>query len=942
MCERVNSPRVGLPLEQGLQALDQVGQLNGHALSIGQNPLPRAGGQQGVGASIQRFFSRMLNLLTPNSVRAESKVQIAHHDFSQKLGDGLGELTRQPPRIDRFMATLNALRDEAEPITHRGGDYREILQSHLAQHLREMPADQLQALAKTLKSREFAEARATAMNGPSLQERQLVANLSDLGLVAEPVDLDGAYARRTEDLSALETMVLDEQVSRLQSQELPEVAQQLDQTLQDALDQTPREAEHPGTIAQVFSRAKDLVGNMTDRLVALDVIDWSNRDTARLGLVKEGLARMEPENLTRLLQHIASSDLQALANGRSPFGTDTGSVDQAVKEEITARNNRLHQSFRQQVLALTGAFQDSLKETPSLLVKRLADLDMTRQAVLEHADRFDLATNLEAMNEEVTKYLNTLKPGDIALDQLTPRELRNLSQMLTARGVTQLDQALANEVSRRKETASLGHQAIVGDILQAVKDQNYGALIQHLARWTEQVDATLELYNQFGAGIDDERQIQEFRMELLGKALSKLDTESATILVKAFQAEGMDVFSASLTRLGNSLMESDPEAGKRVLNRAMGFNALFAGLERRLETLGQPIPQPLRAPPTDPVTALPPQARETIYRAFPDLVLAPLANNKELCETLRSNNQWTRSEQAILAQVMTHPSVQAMDRFNQTVFGWLIRGAAPELLSKAHQQDTPLSAADLWQAVMGEPPPQNLTEEGLAQRLLDTVSRRYLEVARHQNPDLRKDIANMQLFTGLNQGLSWQKTTELVNPRTTLRMSDFRIDVTLSSLAEYKLDNAYGQTVDLHRWADPTVFIFQGPESRETGRLDPNHHPRLGERQTAGQDLRLDDPVVQDLLGRLRTLSGGHEPQAQRLSQFLTQASTVVLRMAGEAIGAPLSEHGAYTFTLSPGENGAVNVRIELAPNMPAMGHLTATVLPDGQYQITGLEITKK
>ena len=151
--------------------------------------------------------------------------------------------------------------------------------------------------------------------------------------------------------------------------------------------------------------------------------------------------------------------------------------------------------------------------------------------------------------------------------------------------------------------------------------------------------------------------------------------------------------------------------------------------------------------------------------------------------------------------------------------------------------------------------------------------------------------------------------------------------------ADYVKSNAYGQTVDLHRWERPTQMNFEAAPGQLASTLDPNDHPGLAQRAAGGAP-GTDDPVVVDLLGRIALTTQGREAQTQGVSIALTQASTMLFRLVAESL--PMEEvpsaieHGAYTFTVTPQDNGDVTVRVRPAAVMPFDRELQLTVSKEG------------
>ena len=309
---------------------------------------------------------------------------------------------------------------------------------------------------------------------------------------------------------------------------------------------------------------------------------------------------------------------------------------------------------------------------------------------------------------------------------------------------------------------------------------------------------------------------------------------------------------------------------------------------------------------------------------------------KENLDKVLQSSELNIQEKFSLSRVMDHPSVQSLDGYEKQKFSWIIRGNTDSVLEQIGYALDPPTVEDIWQSVFSEPAPEGVNHENLARKVIDGVNDRYM-VAVEDQPR-RPEEKEMALGMALNQGLSWQKAIDVSRPQATLRMEDFSVRTSLSSLKDYTMANAYGQTVDIHRWADPTRIVILDQKRQEQYALDPNHDSKLSQRNGSPT---VDDPIITDLLGQLRESCGNSEKQVQRISQFLTQASTILFRIAGEAMGLAVGEHGAYTFTMTPGSDGAVDMRIELAGSEHPSGFMNASIHRDGSYSISAFELTK-
>ncbi len=95
---------------------------------------------------VERLGTRLLNALTPASVRADSKVRSGLEATSGQVGELLGSLTQsRSHRVDGNAALrlLSALPETAQPITSRGPAFTQVLNERVELHLKNLTTEQL-------------------------------------------------------------------------------------------------------------------------------------------------------------------------------------------------------------------------------------------------------------------------------------------------------------------------------------------------------------------------------------------------------------------------------------------------------------------------------------------------------------------------------------------------------------------------------------------------------------------------------------------------------------------------------------------------------------------------------------------------------------------------------------------------------------------------------
>jgi hypothetical protein len=323
------------------------------------------------------------------------------------------------------------------------------------------------------------------------------------------------------------------------------------------------------------------------------------------------------------------------------------------------------------------------------------------------------------------------------------------------------------------------------------------------------------------------------------------------------------------------------------------------------------------------------------------------------------------SDRARMAQLFMHPG--SLDSKFSDKFIYLLGTAAPELLAAARTQGEVLSDAQIWEAVLGLPVPPDIQGNGslaLGERMVNHALARYNEVSlsQHlaqggQHDDF--ESKSMNLWMGLINGIPLARQLELFQqPFGQLSEQDF-FSVNLKlAIDKASVDTVFGQTEDIHRWAPPTTFRFEGP-GLDDGftQLDPNQHPGLAARR-ADVNPTLDDPVIQDLNAKVNALTDARQLQSRAVLAALTQASTMVFRtlvgidipkftqpFAPELGPDPIQggiEHGAYDFRVVAQPEGAVSIRVVPNAPMPFVGELHLLVSPDGTIETQGFKLAPR
>ena len=136
---------IRLDTDFGYDALGGVGRLGEHRMEVLTTGARQTDRVPGPPKTIGRWFSKLLDSLTPSSWRAQGKFRRGLEEFSAQTGRILGQLCNAGRRendveerqeaFDAAFKELAGLRRAAEPMTSRGTDYAELLQTRVRRNL---------------------------------------------------------------------------------------------------------------------------------------------------------------------------------------------------------------------------------------------------------------------------------------------------------------------------------------------------------------------------------------------------------------------------------------------------------------------------------------------------------------------------------------------------------------------------------------------------------------------------------------------------------------------------------------------------------------------------------------------------------------------------------------------------------------------------------------
>ena len=169
---------------------------------------------------------------------------------------------------------------------------------------------------------------------------------------------------------------------------------------------------------------------------------------------------------------------------------------------------------------------------------------------------------------------------------------------------------------------------------------------------------------------------------------------------------------------------------------------------------------------------------------------------------------------------------------------------------------------------------------------------------------------------------------------TPVSLQDLRVDTGMGSLLAITPENGYGLCTDLTRWGRRTQFTMRLADGRQL---------LLRPRDAGTQDINRNDPIVSNIVGFWRDMSGGNEAMLRRIGQVFSQASLIVPRVVSQVFpGLFISEHGETLVTAQQQADGSVVVDVSSLPDDPVLLTERIVIEPDGTHRFTQFAMRRR
>jgi hypothetical protein len=546
-----------------------LGRVGDHQLSATNPGNPRAMAPT-TGDKVKAFFERALNALTPKSVRADSKLQEATKALSRHLGDALGGLSgkKTPENMAATKTALIKLTADAAEMVKRGVPFDQALSSRIGVHLSQLGADELSAIVQGARGKD-----GVALLGELSAEGHQEAVTAFGKIVTEATRL--AEAKFTQ-----------------------AAANKVDTILQKALNEvdTPLRTGGGNRFLDVYAEAEGPGLKLSDQLRNELGATLTGADAAsyQLGMAKDGMARMQPNDLAKLLTRVPTQDLANLLQAQSKTGADVSGVDVAIRREVALRTDRLasevgvgmHEVHEEYANGSSGAPQSMSKVAEGIIKGGEAVA-----ALAKHAAAHGTGTADQVANESLNFLKMAIKDGfsqrdiNAQLSDLAPQQLVRLSKALDSLGMSAEKAFVDLEITNRKEEADAKFQLAANAFGAAVMGGTPSDIVGALKHLNDEIETLALDHQKLGAKVADLGDRKDFIAKATDIAVGSLPdlTQSAIKSYVSLPETQQMVFA--FMQMGAEIQVTSPQIGRALTNVGEKLDMIAASVKAPLPAL---------------------------------------------------------------------------------------------------------------------------------------------------------------------------------------------------------------------------------------------------------------------------------------------------------------------------------------------------------------------
>lgn len=295
----------------------------------------------------------------------------------------------------------------------------------------------------------------------------------------------------------------------------------------------------------------------------------------------------------------------------------------------------------------------------------------------------------------------------------------------------------------------------------------------------------------------------------------------------------------------------------------------------------------------------------------------------------------TREEWNFMASLISDIKMSAGNHRDLFLVSKLIANSSHEILDYMQSQDIEeLSHSDLYKLILGKRAPRGYDSvANFGEILLNDYRSRYETLYKKANPNVINAVFEGIYPVNMSLGISPRKALDLLNPRAILDLSHIHQDMSLSSLADYNENNAFGLTVDFRRQNKDSTLVFKGVSGFDMS-IKPHDIP---DRENNPQN-----PEFNVIMHKVGTMTQSYA-QFARVLQAFSQASMVMPRMYSTLFaGTMLDEHGNFETIATQRDDGVVVIDSHSDEKAPLVLRQQYLIYPDGTNECTKFTMNRQ
>jgi hypothetical protein len=479
-----------------------VGSLGGRTVQQGTAQAPRRDNSPGFFKSIKILASRALNAVTPNSVRASSRVREALREADGAMGRIFQAIAESPSATSnpaQLAAMLEGLASVAAPVTSRGATLDQVVAGRAMAALPHMSAAERESLVRGILH---------------LEQGALQGNAS-LALLRKSMEQCAAAEGAGAVKSALEKVIAGVAQEARNEGRTQFAFNELYDTARESLRKAGMGPEANNKSLQ--------------RAMILSVLD---------GMVEGKVDTPEAEPIAQMFNALTSKELHALAHESRALGfvqrSDIGTMLTRSIEERAQQLQSAVQTGMQTLMSRGFPVEDDPQgalHDPVGYAKTVASTGRAWVDLRDHAQRHQMAipAHLQAALPQVQAHLGLYLTPDrlnMALPELSAARLESMRKGLAGLEVTAGQAEFAAHAAERRTVALDAYANAVAPALSALHSDDVPGMLRALEAAQPLGDAALRVHMSLGRKIDGQDDTMAFREDLTSHAIASLDVRT--------------------------------------------------------------------------------------------------------------------------------------------------------------------------------------------------------------------------------------------------------------------------------------------------------------------------------------------------------------------------------------------------------------------------------